>query len=174
MTRYIAGTATGKRFIFSWAESNWCPSNAMNVFALDDDYSMGVLMSSVHGEWAHSQSSTLEDRPRYTPTSCFETYPWPQADRAERNMIGDLARRLSDRRQAVCAENDFGLTRLYNQVDQGAYAEIQTLHDELDRMVVKAYGWPGSTASDADESNRLLLELNTAIATEDVPYSPFS
>lgn len=72
LAQYIAGNAQGKRFLFTWQDADVCPSNLVNVFAYDDDYTMGVLTSAVHGVWALAQSSTLEDRPRYTPTSAFE------------------------------------------------------------------------------------------------------
>lgn len=174
LRRYIAGTATGKRVLFAWAEPGWCPSNAMNVFALDDDYSMGVLTSRIHGEWAQPQSSTMRIDPRYTPTTAFMTFPWPTPSESERRDIDQISKRLVAARQRVCLDGKIGLTTLYNEVEQGAYMEVRKLHDELDRMVVKAYGWPASAALDADESNRRLLELNAAIAAGDTPYSPFS
>jgi restriction-modification enzyme MmeI-like protein len=174
LTRYIAGTATGKRVIFAWADRVWCPSNAMNVFALDDDYSMGILTSRIHGEWAQPQSSTMRVDPRYTPTSAFMTFPWPAPTDAQRRKIDQITKRLMVSRQKVCVTHEVGLTKLYNEVDQGAYAELRKLHDELDRAVVKAYGWPTSVASDADEANRRLLELNAAIVAGEVAYSPFS
>jgi hypothetical protein len=101
LDRYIGGTATGKRFFFCWVDSWTCPSNAMNVFAFEDDYSMGVLLSSAHREWAVVQSSTLEDRLRYTPTSAFETFPWPQPEDAERVRIGEASSALMARRNEL-------------------------------------------------------------------------
>lgn len=62
LRRYIAGNAQGKRFLFTWQEPSVCPSNLTNVFAFEDDYAIGVLMSSVHQTWADAESSTLEDR----------------------------------------------------------------------------------------------------------------
>jgi hypothetical protein len=47
------------------------------VFARSDDYFFGVLHSSVHELWALRMGTQLEDRPRYTPTTCFETFPLP-------------------------------------------------------------------------------------------------
>jgi hypothetical protein len=92
--RFIAGTATAKRVFFVWCEPNWRPSNSTNMFALADDYSMGVLTSTVHCEWASKKSSTLEDRIRYTPSSAFDTFPWPQTTNDQREQIGALAREL--------------------------------------------------------------------------------
>ena len=94
------------------------------AFAFDDDYSMGVLTSSIHGAWARSESSTLRVNLRYTPTSCFETFPWPQPEEAARAEIGAIAKSLIERRQAICVENEIGLTVLYNRVEEGAWSEI--------------------------------------------------
>jgi len=54
LSRYIGGTATGKRIFFCWVDPWTCPSNAMNVFAFEDDSAMGVLSSSIHREWARA------------------------------------------------------------------------------------------------------------------------
>ncbi len=171
LARYIGGTATGKRILFAWCDPWWLPSNAMNVFAFDDDFAIGVLTSRVHAEWARLQSSTLEDRIRYTPSSAFETFPWPAGERDE---VADLARRVIVRRSEICGEQQIGLTTLYNQVDDGAWADLRDLHRELDEAVAAAYGWPRDVAHDPIESNRRLLELNRAIAAGDVAYEPFS
>lgn len=173
LPRYIAGTATGKRIHFVWQDAWTCPSNATNVFPFDDDYALGVLSSSAHLGWARAQSSTLREDIRYTPSSAFETFPWPQPSSEQRETIADIARRLDERRCEICIEREIGLTTLYNQVDEGAWADLKKLHVELDEAVAAAYGWPKSAAHDTDESNRLLLELNRAITAGEVDYDPF-
>ena len=173
LSRYIASNAQGKRILFIWCEQEWCPSNLTNVFALDDDWSMGLLSTAIHHEWARAQSSTLEDRFRYTPTSAFETFPWPQPDDVRREAVAEIARRMIGRRSEICLERQIGLTKLYNEVDEGAYRDLRELHDALDEAVAAAYGWPSSAAHDPQESNRLLLELNRAIAAGEIDYRPF-
>ncbi len=172
--RYIAGTRIGKRILFCWCEPWTCPSDAVNVFACDDDYSMGLLCSAPHLAWAVAQSSTMRVDPRYTPTSAFETFPWPPAPTPEqRDRIAELSRAIIARRQEICAEREIGLTKLYNEVDESAYADMKKLHEELDEAVAAAYGWPRSAAHDAAESNRRLLELNLKIAAGEIDYEPF-
>lgn len=172
LSRYIAGTATGKRFLFCWADSTVCPSNATNVFAFDDDYAMGVLTSSIHGAWARSESSTLRVDLRYTPTSCFETFPWPQPDEDLRGEIGAIAKRLIERRQFICVENEIGLTDLYNQEDEGAWSEISNLHRQLDEAVARAYDWEPTVAHDPLEIKASLAELHASILAGSA-YDPF-
>jgi len=48
------------------------------VFARDDDYFFGVLHSRAHEVWSLPLGTSLEDRPRYTPTTCGETFPFPR------------------------------------------------------------------------------------------------
>lgn len=170
LLRFIAGTATGKRILFCWCGPDTCPSNSTNVFALADDYEMGILTSAIHTSWAQARSSTLEDRIRYTPSSAFETFPWPSGNRAE---VADVSRHLIARRNEICFEQEIGLTRLYNQVDDGAWTDLRDVHRSLDEAVAAAYGWPRAVAHDSDETNRRLLDLNRAIAAGEIDYRPF-
>lgn len=133
---------------------------------------MGILTSSIHGGWARSESSTLRVDLRYTPTSCFETFPWPQPDDAVRGEIGAIAKDLIDRRQAICVENEIGLTDLYNQVDEGAWSDIADLHRRLDGAVARAYGWDRAVAQDPLEIKARLAELHASIM-DGAPYEPF-
>ena len=157
----------------AWAEPDVCPSNLVNVAAFDDDYSMGILYSSVHERWARAQSSTLEDRLRYTPTTVFATFPWPPSDSHQRAQIGDIAKELIELRDKLSIERDIGLTKLYNECDEGAHKELRELHDQLDRAVSDAYGWPPSVLSDPVEITSRLLVLNAAIAAGEQDYTPF-
>ncbi|MDQ3379408.1 MAG: hypothetical protein M3546_03675 [Actinomycetota bacterium] len=169
LSRFIACPAQSKRFYMIWCEPGWCPSNLTTVFAFEDDFAMGVLSSMPHIRWAMSQSTRLKSDPRYTKAS-FMTFPWPSAGS---ELIGVLAIRLIQRRSQICLERQIGLTKLYNEVDDGAYRDLGELHDALDEAVAAAYGWPASAAHDPQESNRLLLELNRAIAAGEIDYRPF-
>ena len=73
----------------------------------------------------------------------------------------------------LCATGAIGLTTLYNQVDEGAYAELKALHRKLDEAVVGAYGWPRAAAHDSDVIVQQLLELNREISTGKRRYDPF-
>lgn len=171
--RFVAGTATGKRFLFTWVDGEVCPSNATNVFAFEDDYAMGILNSSFHGVWALSEGSTLEDRPRYTPTSCFETFPWPDRDKDHLATIGNLSVELLELRSRICQEQQIGLTKLYNQVDEGAWQDLVTAHRNLDEAVAKAYGWPVKVAHDPLEIKKRLAERHGDIIEGRIEYQPF-
>ncbi|MEX2646608.1 MAG: DNA methyltransferase [Gaiellaceae bacterium] len=173
LDRYVAGIAQGKRIHFAWQDPATCPSNLTNVFAFDDDYSIGVLVTQIHHEWARAQSSTLRIDIRYTPTTAFEPFPWPQPSPEQREAIAEAARAVIARRSEICLDRGIGLTKLYNEVDEGAYRDLRDLHTALDEAVAAAYGWPKSAAHDPTESNRRLLDLNEAITAGRIDYSPF-
>jgi len=80
------------------------------VFARSDDTAFGILHSRFHELWALRLGTSLEDRPRYTPTTCFETFPFPTgltpnipasayADDPRAQAIADAARRLNELRE---------------------------------------------------------------------------
>jgi hypothetical protein len=174
LERYVAGNAQGKRFLFAWQDRAVCPSNLTNVFAFEDDYAMGVLTSVVHQTWAHSESSTLEDRPRYTPTTCFETFPWPEPEPSRRDRIGGLSASLVTARQAITTREGIGLTTLYNAIDEGAWQDIARLHHDLDNEVLKAYEFPASLRDDPLELKARLATLHAEIQAGQRPYAPFA
>lgn len=174
LPRYVAGTATGKRILFCWADAKVCPSNATNVFAFEDDYAMGILCSSIHTAWAKRESSTLRVDIRYTPTSAFETFPFPPGPGdVERAEVAGACARLFEVRGAICAQEGIGLTTLYNLVDEGGYPVVACCHRALDVAVVCAYGWNAAVAGDPGEATRLLVDLNAAIITGAQAYDPF-
>ena len=172
LSRFVACPATAKRFHMIWSEPTWVPSNATSAFAFEDDFSMGILTSSLHSRWATEQSTQLETRPRYT-TASFSTFPWPDPTDEQQETIAELARRIVARRQEICFERQIGLTKLYNEVDDGAYRDLALLQEQLDEAVAAAYGWSRSAAHDPAESNRRLLELNRRIAAGEIEYRPF-
>ncbi|TNH25095.1 class I SAM-dependent DNA methyltransferase [Micromonospora orduensis] len=175
LPRYIAAGRVGKRLLLTWCDPWTCPSDLVYVFAFDDDYSMGMLSSSAHSAWAWSQSSTFKRDIRYTPTSAFLPFPWPYPVTDEqRERVAEASRRMIARRQEICAEQQFGLTRLYNLADEGAYTDLSKLHRELDEAVAACYGWPKAMAQDKDEIAQRLLSLNAEIAVGQRSYDPFA
>jgi hypothetical protein len=110
----------------------------------------------------------LEDRPRYTPTTCFETFPFPwppgtplgkltRAQDDHRTVIAQAARALDAQRGEWLGDRtdpQRTLTALYN----ARPAWLQDAHAALDEAVAAAYGWP-SDLSD-DEAVARLLALN--------------
>ena len=74
---YIATPRIAKHRLFVWLDARVCPDNQLVVIARDDDTTFGVLHSRFHEVWSLRLGTSLEDRPRYTPTTTFETFPFP-------------------------------------------------------------------------------------------------
>ena len=174
--RFAAAASTGKRLVLSWQGSEVVANNAVCVFAFEDDFSMGVLLSRTHGAWAWAQASTLKGDLRYTPTSVFMTFPWAGAfaTAGQRERVAEASRRLLNRRSEICGTEQIGLTTLYNAADEGAWTDLKALHQELDQAVAACYGWPAAVAQDEVEIVRRLTELNRRIVEDALPYAPFA
>lgn len=80
LQRYISIPRHAKHYLCVWTNKAVAPGDAIVVVARDDDTSIGILQSRIHKAWALRQGSSLGvgNDPRYTPTSCFETFPFPE------------------------------------------------------------------------------------------------
>lgn len=76
--RFIITPRVSKYRLFIWMNTKILPDSATVVIAKDDDVTFGILHSKFHELWALKLGTSLEDRPRYTPTTTFETFPFPE------------------------------------------------------------------------------------------------
>ncbi len=77
LPRFIATVAHSKHRFFVWLPVSTSPDQALITVARADDTTFGILHSRLHELWSLRLGTSLEDRPRYTPTTCFETFPFP-------------------------------------------------------------------------------------------------
>ena len=110
LSRYIATPRVAKHRLFVWLDSRVCPDCQLIVIARDDDTTLGILHSRFHEAWSLRLGTSLEDRPRYTPTTTFQTFPFPEgmtpdlpaasyANAPRALAIADVARRLVELRE---------------------------------------------------------------------------
>ena len=78
MSRYIATPRVAKHRLFVWLDARICPDCQLIVITREDDTTFGILHSRFHTAWSLRLGTSLEDRPRYTPTTTFETFPFPE------------------------------------------------------------------------------------------------
>jgi SAM-dependent methyltransferase len=78
LPRFIATVAHSKHRFFVWLPVTTSPDQALITVARADDTTFGILHSRFHELWSLRLGTSLEDRPRYTPTTCFETFPFPE------------------------------------------------------------------------------------------------
>ena len=107
--RYIATPRVAKHRLFVWLDVRILPDSQVIVIARDDDVTFGILHSRFHEAWSLRLGTSLEDRPRYTPTTTFGTFPFPDgltldtpaaeyADDTHAVAIAEAARRLVELR----------------------------------------------------------------------------
>ena len=77
LSRFIVTPTVAKHRLFAWLDARICPDHQLIVIARDDDTTFGILHSRFHEIWSLRRGTSLEDRPRYTPTTTFETFPFP-------------------------------------------------------------------------------------------------
>ena len=99
LPRFLATPRVSKHRVFVWCAPEVVPSDATVAFARSDDYFFGVLHSRFHEIWSLKLGTRLETRPRYTPTTCFETFPFPKASPEQEAAIASAAQRLNELRE---------------------------------------------------------------------------
>ncbi len=162
LTRYIATVETSKHRFFTFLDQSILPDNKLINIALDDAFALGILNSHIHVCWALSSGGHLGvgNDPVYVKTRCFETFPFPDATDEQKQRIRELAEQLDAHRKRQQAQHpDLTMTGMYNVLEklrsgealtakdktiheQGLVSVLKQLHDELDKAVFAAYGWP--------------------------------
>jgi hypothetical protein len=183
LARYVASTETAKHRVFHLLLRDVLAEGTVVVIAIDDTFQMGVLSSRVHVTWALAAGGTLEDRPRYNKTVCFDPFPFPDPPALLKQRIRDLGEQLDAHRKRQQARvPDLTITAMYNVLEklrsgepftakekktheEGLVSVLKQIHDDLDAAVFDAYGWP----HDLDDEQLLerLVALNAERAEEE-------
>src|SRR5437764_701374 len=112
--RFLTTPRVSKFRVFSWEESIVLSDDGIYVFARDDDYFFGVLHSRFHEIWARAQGTQVREREsgfRYTPTTCFETFPFPEPNEQQKNDISAAAKELDELREKWLNPPEWTITR---------------------------------------------------------------
>lgn len=160
LSRYVATVETAKHRAFVFLDKSILPDNKLVAIASADAFVLGVLSCRLHVVWTLAAGSTLEDRPVYVKTTCFETFPFPAATDEQKQRVRAIAERLdAHRKRQQELHPGLGLTDMYNVLaklragqplaakdkatnEQGLVSVLLQLHDDLDAAVADAYGWP--------------------------------
>ena len=78
MSRFIATAETSEYRLFIWLRPPIIPDKNLVIITREDDTTFGILQSRFHEAWSLRLGTSLEDRPRYTSTTTFETFPFPE------------------------------------------------------------------------------------------------
>jgi hypothetical protein len=120
-------------------------AESLVVFALPNFSPIAVLQSRVHEIWARFFSSSMKDDLRYAPSDCFETFPFPGGYETD-SVLEALGQTYHDHRAALMVAANEGMTKTYNRFHKSdergePIRRLRELHDEMDRAVLRTYGW---------------------------------
>ncbi len=178
LTRYIATARVAKHRIFVYVPVDTLPDGQVVAFARQDDYFFGVLHSRPHEIWALRQGTSLEDRPRYSQTFTFQTFPFPwppgtepsEEEDARVGAIAEAARELVEKRQRWLNPGTLPASKLKKRTLTNLYNQnptwLQQAHEKLDRAVFDAYGWEHDLDDEAILERLLALNLERAGASK--------
>ncbi len=182
--RYIGTPAVARHRTFVWLYHPTLPDQQLIVISRDDDYFLGVLHSKPHELWALQMGSRLGvgNDPRYTPTTTFETYPfpWPPGEEPEGDprveAIAAAARELVQKRDRWLNPEGVTDAELRKRTLTNLYNERPTwlafAHEKLDRAVLDAYGWPYGLSNEERLERLLALNLERASVAGKVTIEP--
>ncbi len=151
LSRCLVSSVVTKHLTFAFVPTRTMYSQTLHVFAFERGTQFALLQSRLHECWARLQSSSLEERLRYSVSKCFATFPFPLSDPAEcipvLESIGD---KMHAMRARYMVDTNQGLTQTYNRLidaecDDEKILELRLLHEEMDRAVLDAYGWTDLT-----------------------------
>ena len=160
LRRVLVRSRVSELHMLAFVPKGYVYGDATVVFAFEDDYHFALLQSSVHEAWLRQQASSLRTDVRYTPTDCFDTFPFPAE---EYRRLANSEWRLEEmpeafrwaarvgaeyhahRRQIMLARQ-LGLTKTYNLFHDTTCRDadivrLRELHVKIDRAVLACYGW---------------------------------
>lgn len=146
LPRVLAIAATSRTAAFGICDKNTVFSHATVVVARPNDGDFALLQSGVHEAWIRKYASSLKGDLRYTPSDCFETFPFPFPDDRQRADLDSIGKAYYAQRQSICASRNLGLTKVYNLFHDPIchdtdLSELRRLHTEMDTAAAAAYGW---------------------------------
>jgi len=150
LNRVLVVSQVSKYHAFAYVPHGPIYSNKLVVFCLPFFSQFAVISSHFHTEWALFYGSSLETRPLYTPSACFDTFPFPSEMLHNANPNYPVLEKTGDEyeshRRTITLSRKEGLTKTYNRFhDRGEQsadiARLRALHVEMDQAVAVAYGW---------------------------------
>ncbi len=155
LERVLVIARVGQTGAFTFLPAGTVYSEQLVVFALSTYAAFCILQSRVHEVWARFFASSMKDDLRYTPSDCFETFPFPEGvlaplpDGRGSTRVARLeaaGKEYYEFRAALMVRNNEGLTKTYNRFHDPNerspdILKLRELHAAMDRAVLDAYGW---------------------------------
>ena len=145
LDRVLAISRVGQHGAIAFLPSGVVFSDSLIVFPLHTSAAFCALQCRPHEIWAHFFGSSMKDDLRYTPSDCFETFPFPN-DWETDPALEAAGKEYYEFRAGLMVRNDEGMTKTYNRFhdpyeNDPDIAILRELHTAMDRSVLDAYGW---------------------------------
>lgn len=145
LDRVLAISSVGQYPSLAFLPAKTVFSHALIVFPLPTHAAFCALQSRPHEFWTRFFGSSLEDRLRYTPSDCFETFPFPENWETD-PVLEAAGKALYEFRAGLMVRNGEGLTKTYNRFHNPEESDpdierLRELHTAIDRAVLDVYGW---------------------------------
>jgi hypothetical protein len=160
LKRVLVRSRVSELHMLAFVPKGYIYGDATVVFAFDDNYHFALLQSNVHEVWLRKYASTLRTDVRYTPTDCFDTFPFPPLE-YERMAIGKwrietmpeafqwaaiVGEEYHEYRRQIMLNRWIGLTDTYNlfhnpNCNDPDIVKLRELHTEMDKAILACYGW---------------------------------
>ena len=148
--------------MFVFLSRAFAPTESLQIFSFDDDYSFGIIQSSLHWRWAVAKGTKIEGRTRYT-SEVWSTFPWPQeVSESAVVQVAAAARELRATRDRLMDANGWSLRDLHRAAEVDGPHPLKDAQRALDEAVVEAYGMPSD-----QEVTEFLLDLNRALVEDE-------
>jgi hypothetical protein len=195
--RMLAISRVTNYILFTSVPSGSVFAETIVVMALGRSGQAGTLQSRIHENWSLFFSSSLEERIRYSPTDCFETFPFSvalldanandPAHEPQRHILEAIGERYHQFRAELMIANNEGLTNTYNRFHDPSETsdgilELRSLHQQMDQAVLHAYGWEdipttcgfGLDYLDSEDDTTMPPGLQVRIASGDLFFDTAS
>ena len=141
LPRFVVCGRVTKRPIFDFLCPTIRPGDALQVFALNDDYSFGILQSGIHWQWFTERCSTFKRDFRYTSETVFNTFPWPQAPKlSQAKKVAEAGIALRLLRRDLARKTGKSFRELYRTLDGPGASPMKDAQAKLDAAVRACFG----------------------------------
>lgn len=134
-----------RRYIpMAYFHGDTIPTNQVQIIPDATLYHFGILESNVHMAWMRAVCGRLKSDYRYSKDVVYNNFPWPTPTDEQRSKIEQTAQAILDARALY---PDSSLADLYDELTMPV--ELRRAHQDNDRAVMAAYGFPVKTMTES-------------------------
>ncbi len=163
LARVLVTPRVAKHRVFVWLDTLTLPDGDLVIFARKDDHFLGLLQSRLHQSWTLGQGTQVREREsgfRYTPTTCFQTFPFPRPTPEQESAIAAAAKELDELRSRWLNPPEWTKTEVleFPGSKNGPWARY--LHD-ADSRGIGTVRWPRIVAKDEEHAEKIKVRTLT-------------